>query len=48
MRMYPGLLANAVRSALRSKDDLVLENLTVEPQYWIAGSDRHIWRAVAG
>ena len=29
MRMYPGLLANAVRSALRSKHDLVLENLAV-------------------
>ena len=29
MRMYPRLLANAVRSALRSKHDLVLENLAV-------------------
>ena len=27
MRTYPGLLTNAVRSALRSKHDLMLENL---------------------
>ena len=32
MRMYPGLLANAVRSALRSKHDLVLENLALRQQ----------------
>ena len=29
MRTYPGLLTNAVRSALRSKHDLMLENLAL-------------------
>ena len=32
MRTYLGLLANAVRSALRSKHDLVLENLALRQQ----------------
>ena len=32
MRTYLGLLANAVRSALRSRHDLVLENLALRQQ----------------
>ena len=32
MRTYPGLLTNAVRSALRSKHDLMLENLALRQQ----------------
>ena len=32
MRTYLGLLTNAVRSALRSKHDLMLENLAVRQQ----------------
>ena len=32
MRTYLGLLANAVRGALRSKHDLVLENLALRQQ----------------
>ena len=32
MRTYLGLLTNAVRSALRSKHDLMLENLAVLPE----------------
>ena len=32
MRTYPGVLTNAVRSALRSKHDLMLENLA--PRQW--------------
>ena len=32
MRTYPGLLTNALRSALRSKHDLMLENLALRQQ----------------
>ena len=32
MRTYLGLLTNAVRSALRSKHDLMLENLALRQQ----------------
>ena len=32
MRTYPGLLTNAVRSALRSKHDLMLEHLALRQQ----------------
>ena len=32
MRTYLGLLTNAVRSALRSKHDLLLENLALRQQ----------------
>ena len=32
MRTYPGVLTNAVRSALRSKHDLMLENLALRQQ----------------
>ena len=33
MRTYLGLLTNAVRSALRSKHDLMLENLALRQRY---------------
>ena len=33
MRTYLGLLTNAVRSALRSKHDLMLENLALRQQF---------------
>ena len=41
MRTYPGLLTNAVRSALRSKHDLVLENLAVGRQNLMRPTDTH-------
>ena len=41
MRTYLGLLTNAVRSALRSKHDLMLENLAVGRQNLMRPTDTH-------
>ena len=40
MRTYPGLLTNAVRSALRSKHDLMLENLALRQQLAVLTGQR--------
>ncbi len=40
MRTYPGLLTNAVRSALRSKHDLMLENLALRQQFAVLTRQR--------
>ena len=40
MRTYPGLLTNAVRSALRSKHDLMLENLALRQQLTVLTRQR--------
>ena len=40
MRTYLGLLANAVRSAPRSKHDLVLENLALRQQLAVLSRQR--------
>ena len=45
MRTYLGLLANAVRSALRSKHDLVLENLALRQQLAVLTRQRARTRA---
>ena len=40
MRTYPGVLTNAVRSALRSKHDLMLENLALRQQLAVLTGQR--------
>ena len=40
MRTYPGLLTNAVRSALRSEHDRMLENLALRQQLAVLTGQR--------
>ena len=40
MRTYLGLLTNAVRSALRSKHDLMLDNLALRQQFVVLTRQR--------